>query len=112
MERRTTRRIRDIQAAIIALAPAGTVRNVRFRPAGARLCYFVFRVEGADGVDVGRLAARFRDCLFYVCEGALDVYVPSGIITPVALLRAAGVAALAVAACSLGLGLWTVHAST
>lgn len=96
----------------MAIAPADTARNVRFRPAGARLSYAIFRVEGATTLDVSTLASRFRDCRFYVCEGAIDVYVPAGIVPSVVLLRAAAVAALGVGVAALGLGAWTVHAST
>ena len=113
MEHRTNCRIRDIQAAVVALTPPENVRNVRFRTAGARKNYVTFRVEGAGCMKVSKLALRFRNCDFHMGDGgALEVYVPVGIILPVAVLKAASFIAFGVAACAFGLGIWTVHAST
>ena len=108
-------RIRDMHEQVKAACTANAARNVRFSPPVHRLSYMMIRVEGADALDVGRLATRNHDCMFFVRniggKSALDVYLPLGRTVAVTALRFASNAALAGAAVAAALAVWTMAAT-
>ena len=109
-------RIRDLYALVKKMCPEGTAHNVRFNVPVPRRSYMMFRVEGADALDVGCLAIRHRDCLFFMRNlptgAALDIYVPTGKRPAIVMaLRFMTSAALSGAAAAAVLAVWTMSAS-
>ena len=106
-------RIRDLHKRVTALCAADAACNVRLGAPETRRYYVRVRVEGADALCVGKLAAEFPDCLFYLrCVPhtcAIDVYLPTGRPVAVTVLTAFSVAAAvaafaALAAATFGTG--------
>ena len=98
-------RIRELHARVVSLCQPAVACNVRLGAAEARLNYVRVRVEGADAMDVGRLAARFPDCRFHLCSSpggcAIDVYIPTRRPVAVTLLHACSAAAAVAAAAAM-----------
>ena len=91
--------------AAISLSPPDAAKNLRCSAVEARRNYAKVRIEGADALDVGRLAARFADCLFFVRDtpsgAAIDVYIPNSRSFAATALRASAAAAVVAALIAL-----------
>ena len=66
--------------------------------------------QGADALDVGRLARRYTDCMFFVCDGAVDVYVPCRQSYSAALLALFSYVAWGAAAAACAVAMMTAFA--
>lgn len=97
---RAMNRLRDVQKAVAGLFPKQSPRDVRVRGPELRRNWAVYKVEYADGMDVGGLCARFPEARVHLRDGGsngscVEVSLPIGAVnshrlgTVAALCRAA-----------------------
>ena len=117
-EAELAQRMRSIRSAAAWMCPPDTARELRWGMPEHKLNYTRVRMDGVDALEVGRLAACFPDCQFFIREmpdsvtvgsfrAAMDVYIPARPAPVVQALKISSHVLGLVAAAAFGLALWT-----